>query len=92
LAQHHRQIQLHGPLDLLLLARGDMLSYGFRRPLHGFRGHLQIGQQFHLLAPLVEGRPLAHGRLHAAHSRGELRILDVQFDVGRELSRMAVRA
>jgi hypothetical protein len=43
-AHHHRQIQLHGPLDLLLLAGGDILSDGFGRPLHGLRGHLQIGE------------------------------------------------
>jgi hypothetical protein len=40
-AHHHRQIQLHGPLYLLLLACCDILSYGFRRPLHCFGGHLQ---------------------------------------------------
>ena len=66
-AHDDRQIQLHGPLDLLLLACGDILSDGFRRPLHGFGGHLQIGEQFHLLASVIEGRLLAHHRLHAAH-------------------------
>jgi hypothetical protein len=43
-AHHHRQIQLHGPLDLLLLAGGDILPDGFRRPLHGLGGHLQVGE------------------------------------------------
>jgi hypothetical protein len=43
-AHLHRQIQLHGPLNLLLVTRGDMLSYGFRRPLHAFGGHLQVRQ------------------------------------------------
>jgi hypothetical protein len=91
-AQHHRQIQLHGPLDLLLLVHSDILSDGFRRPLHGFGGDLQIGQQFHLLAPVVEGPLLAHHCLHAPHTRRELRVFDVQFDVGGKLARMAVRA
>ena len=44
LADDDRQVQLHGSLNLLLLARGDILSDGFRRPLHGFGGHLQIGE------------------------------------------------
>ena len=41
---------------------------------------------------MIEGRLLAHHRLHAAHSRRELRVFDVQFDVGGELAGMAVRA
>jgi hypothetical protein len=45
----------NGPLDLLLLSRGDILSHGLRRSLHGFRGHIQIGQQFHLPAAMIEG-------------------------------------
>src|SRR6266481_304348 len=42
LSDDDRQIQLHGSLDLLLLTRGDILSDGFRGPLHGLGGHLQI--------------------------------------------------
>jgi len=90
-AQHYGQIQLHGSPHLFLLSGGDIFAYGLRRSLHGFGGHLQIGEQFHLLAPLVEGRLLAHHRLHAAHSGGELPIFDVQFDVGGKLAGMAVR-
>src|SRR5208283_2129233 len=33
---------------------------------------------------------LAHERLHAAHPRRELRVFDVQFDIGGELTRLAV--
>ena len=91
-AHHDRQIQLHGSLDLLLLACGDILADRFRRSLHGFGGHLQIGEQFHLLASVIEGGLLADDRLHAAHSRRELRVFDVQFDIGGELAGMAVRA
>ena len=64
----------------------------FRRPLYRFGGHLQIGKQFHLLASLIEGRLLAHHRLHAAHSGRELGIFDIEFDVGGKLAGMAVRA
>ena len=71
---------------------GDILSDGFRRPLHGFGGHLQIGEQLHLLASVIEGRLLAHHRLHAAHPGRELRVFDVQFDIGGELAGVAVRA
>ena len=91
-AQHHGQIQLHGSLDLFLLGCGDILADGFRRPLHGFGGHLQIGKQFHLLPSVVEGCLLADDRLHAAHPGRELRVLNVQFDIGGELAGMAVRA
>jgi len=44
LVHHHRQVQLHGPLDLFLLPRSDIVSDGFRGPLHGLRGHLQTGE------------------------------------------------
>ena len=46
----------------------------------------------HLLAALIKGSVLTHQRQHAAHSRGELRVFDVQFDVRRKLAGMAVRA
>src|ERR1039457_6836137 len=65
---------------------------GFGRPLHGFRGHLQTGEQLHLLAAMIEGSFLAHDCLHAAHSRRKLRVFDVQFDVGGELASATVCA
>jgi hypothetical protein len=83
---------LHGPLDLLLLAHGDILSHRLRGSLHGLGSHFQIRQQFPLLASLIEGSVLTDHRLHAAHSGRELRVGDVQFDVGGELAGMAVRA
>ena len=91
-SDHHGEIQLHGPLDLLLLARGDILSHRLRGSLHGLGSHFQIRQQFPLLASLIEGSVLTDHRLHAAHSGRELRVGDVQFDVGGELAGMAVRA
>jgi hypothetical protein len=90
-SHHHRQVQLHGPLDLCLLARGDIPSDGLRRPLHGLGGHLQIGEQFHLPAPLLERSILTHQGLHAAHPRRELGVFNVQFGIGWELAGMAVR-
>ena len=73
-------------MDLLLLSEGDVCPNRLRRALHGLGGHLQIGEQFHLLAAMVKGGVLSHNGLHAAHSRRGLRIFDVQFDVGRELA------
>ena len=90
-AQHDGQIQLHGSLDLCLLARGDILAYGFRCPLHGFGGDLQTGEQFHLLTPVVEGCRRSHHSEHAAHFGGDFRFLHIQFHIGRELSLMASR-
>ena len=40
---------------------------------------------------MIEGRLLAHHRLHAAHPRREFRAFDVQFDVGGELAGVTVR-
>ena len=39
----NRQVQLHGPLNLGLLARGDIFSHRLCRALYGLGGHLQIG-------------------------------------------------
>jgi hypothetical protein len=41
---------------------------------------------------VVEGGLLADNGLHAAHAGRELRVFDIQFDIGGELSTMAVRA
>jgi hypothetical protein len=91
-AHDHRQIQLHGPMHLLSLARGDILPNRLRRSLHGFGGHIQIGELFHLLASVVEGRLLADHCLHPAHSRRGLRVFDIQFDIGGKLALVTVRA
>jgi hypothetical protein len=44
LTNDDRQIQLHGSLHLLTLARGDTFSNRFRRSLHGFGRNLQSGE------------------------------------------------
>jgi hypothetical protein len=40
---------------------------------------------------MIEGCILSYQRLHAAYSRRELRILDVQFDIDGELPSVAMR-
>jgi hypothetical protein len=72
-----RQIQLHGFGDLALLAPGNVSANRLCHALYRFGGHFQAGQDFHLLATVIQGRLLAHHGLHAAYTGGELRILDV---------------
>ncbi|MEJ7606153.1 MAG: hypothetical protein WKF37_07760 [Bryobacteraceae bacterium] len=76
---------MYGALNLPLLVRRDIFSDCFRRALHRFGRNLQARQQFHLLAPALEGSLLAHQCQHAAHAGREFRILDIQFGVGRKL-------
>jgi hypothetical protein len=92
LTDDNRQVQLHGSLNLHPLLRDDILSDRFRRALHGFGGHLQISQEFHLLTAMIERSFLAHDSLHAAYARRELRVFDVQFDIGGKLSGVTVWA
>jgi hypothetical protein len=40
---------------------------------------------------VVERSLLAHHGQHAAHSRRKLRVLDIEFDIGRELTVVAMR-
>jgi hypothetical protein len=47
---------------------------------------------FHLLAAAFEGGVLSHQRVHTPHAGRALLVLDIQFDVGGELSSMAVWA
>jgi hypothetical protein len=83
---------LDGALHLLLLALRDVVSDGFCSALHRFRGHIQAGQDLDLFATVIEGNALAHESLHTAHARGELRVLDVQFDIDGELALVTVPA
>lgn len=53
----HRQIRLHGTLNLLLLALSNVVSNGFSRAFHALGSHLQIRQDLHPLAPVIEGVP-----------------------------------
>jgi hypothetical protein len=86
LAGHDAQVQLQSFLDLGLFALSDIGSDGLRCALHRFGGHLQAGQNFHLLAAVIEGCLLAHQGVHAAHSGRKLRVLDIQFGIHRKLA------
>src|SRR5438132_1778565 len=92
LADDDGQIQLQGFLDLSLLALGDIASDGLGDTLHGFGGHLQTGQELHLLATMIERSLLAHQSVHAAHPGRKLRIFDVQFDIHRKLAEVTLGA
>jgi hypothetical protein len=92
LAHNQGQIQLHGALDRVLFPGGDIPADGFRRALYRFAGYLQASQKFHLLASLIEGRILAYDCLHAAYSRREFAVFDVQFGIGGAPAGVAVRA
>ena len=72
--------------------RGDTATYRLRCAFYRFGGDLQIGEQFQLPTAMIEGSLLAHDSLHAAYSRRELGVFDVQFDISGELAVMAMRA
>ena len=91
-AHHHRQIQLHGPLDLLLLALRNVGSDHFRCTLHCLGGHLQAGQGLHLLAAVIERCIRSHHPQHATHAGRDLGVLHIPFHIGGKLSLVAMRA
>ena len=65
----HGQFQLHGLLDGQLLAVRDVCANIFRHPLDSLGGDFQFGQQFHLLAVLIEQEALATDQgQHATHA------------------------
>jgi hypothetical protein len=91
-ADHHRQIQLDGSLNLLLLLVRDIGADRFGGAFHRFGGNFQTGQQSELLAAVIERSLLTYQRLHAAHAGRELCILNVEFDIGWKLTRVTVCA
>ena len=92
LADFDGQVQLDGSLDLLLLTLSDILSNSFRRTLDRLGGHLQSGQDIHLLTAVVKESLLPHQGLHATHPGREFRLLNVQFHIGRKLAAVTARA
>jgi hypothetical protein len=54
--------------------------------------HARFCESLALFAAMIEGSLLAHQSAHAAHPGRELRILDIQFDISRELALMTVGA
>src|SRR5271169_215202 len=85
-----RQLQLQGPPELTLLTNFDIFSDSLGRTFHGFGGKRQPRQQFHLLAAVLEGALMPDRRQHASHAGREPRVLDVEFNIDRELTTMAV--
>lgn len=83
---------MDGLSDGALLVFGDVGANRLSRALHRLGGHLQTGQNLHLLASLLERRRLAHQRVHTPHTGRELGVLNIQLDVCGELPGMAVRA
>src|SRR5215831_15407549 len=67
LADNPGQFQLQGFLDLGLFPLSDIGPDGFRAALDRFRSYFQPGQNFHLLAAVIERCLLAYQGLHAAH-------------------------
>jgi hypothetical protein len=86
------QFQLESFLNLGLFALSDVGSDGLRRSLYGFGGHFQAGQNFHRLATEIEVCLLTHHRLHAAYAGRDFRVLNIQFDIRRNLADAAVCA
>jgi len=73
LSYRDRQFQLHGLPDGLRLAAVDVRANGLGHALHSLGGDLQIGQQSHLLTPMLErGALTAPQGQQAAHSRRKL--------------------
>jgi hypothetical protein len=75
-----------------LFALRDVAADRLRRAFDRFGGDLQAGQSLHLLAAVIERGRGPYHRQHATHTRGSLRIGDVQFHIGRKLSLMTSRA
>jgi hypothetical protein len=92
LANHHWQLQLKGLGHGGLLALGDIGTDGLGRSLHGFGRDLQVRQNLHLFALVIERGFLAYHLLHAAHAGRELRVLNVQFSICEKLARMVGQA
>ena len=67
------------------------LSDALGDSLHGFAGHLQIRQRFHLLASVIERSLLTDNGQHATDSRRMLRVLYIECDIGRKLAVVAMR-
>ncbi|MBI4905327.1 MAG: hypothetical protein HY820_16960 [Acidobacteria bacterium] len=86
------ETKLLGRLDILLLPGLDVGSNGFGGPLDRFRGDLQVGQEFELVACWNKGSLAADGSQHASHAGREIRLVDVERDVGGKLSVVTRRA
>ena len=91
LADHDGQIELHGAVDLLLLALRDVRANGFGHALDRFGGYRQTGQQPQLIATLLKGSLLTDECLHAAHAGRERGVNNVELGVGGKLALLTMR-
>ena len=88
----YRKTKLLGTQDISLLTGLDVSSNGFGGPLDGFSRDLQVGQEFELGACWNKGSLAADDCQHAPHTGREIRFVDVERDVGGELSVITRRA
>ena len=85
-AGNGREVELLGAPDIFLLSGLNIFSDRFGYPLDRFSRNVYAGQELHLVPALSEGRLAAHRREHAPHAWGEVCLVDVELNVGRELS------
>ncbi len=72
-------------MNLSPLALGNVGTNRLRRTSTDLAVTSRPARSFICRQP-IEGRLLAHDRLHPAYPGGELRVFDVQFDIGGELA------
>ena len=75
----------------MALAPSDVAADGFRLTFDGFGRHLKTGEQFDPPAAVIERRVGTNQRQHAAHSGGQVRLLDIQRGIGGALTFVAMR-
>ena len=75
-----------------LLLQGDVVADRLRGALHRFGSHLKTGEQFDLLASVIERCLRTDQRQHAAHTGRALCFVDIQSGIGGKLTIMALRA
>jgi hypothetical protein len=86
------QVQPDGSVYLALLTLSDIVSNRLRRTLYCLGGYRQARQKLHLLAAIIERHCRSYGRQHAAHTRREFGMFDIQLDICGKLPGVAVRA
>ena len=72
--------------DLFLFSLDDVFPNGFGGALHRLGGHLQTGQNLHLLLSPWESGLVPEQGQHTAYSRGILGLLHIQLLIDGELA------
>src|SRR5580692_6557175 len=88
-ASHRWQTELFGTSDVLLLSALNVGSDRFSRPLDGFGRHFQVCQELELYAAWSKRGLTADGCQHAPYAWREIRLVDVELNVGGKLSLVA---